>query len=248
LVGLVLPANEPNANHNRNCSCRKHPLCDPLRPRSSRLCACHVVELLSLLARARGLGLRAGIEEGLYQIGNLWRTGLTFLQPELARLKGLSTHKQRLRPIARPPACRRLAEPGMLANPFNILTEGLGQLRQRPRKPWPGIEPDELQPAELCRDIGIRHRLEDYRQQTLRQLDCLVDLPAAAFRFHGLRGNHEYDRIGFLDEAAQPRFPILARGNVVAIEKRRKPGKFHTRDQLVGERPRVLARVGDEDL
>ncbi len=50
------------------------------------------------------------------------------------------------------------------------------------------------------------------------------------------------------DEAAEPRLPVLAGGDVMAVEERREAHKLEACDQLLSEFGRVPARIGDEDL
>ena len=57
----------------------------------------------------------------------------------------------------------------------------------------------------------------------------------AAFRLNGLGADYKNDSVGFEDETAQPRFPVFARGDVMAVEIRREPSEFETGHQLVCE-------------
>jgi hypothetical protein len=69
----------------------------------------------------------------------------------------------------------------------------------------------------------------------------------AAWRVFELPCGHD-DRVGLRNQAAEARFPVLASRDVVAVEERRKAGKFEPRHQFVGERGRIPPRIGDEDL
>ena len=72
----------------------------------------------------------------------------------------------------------------------------------------------------------LRHRLEDHRQEPLRQFDRPVHLPHAALGLDRLRRDDEHDRVGLLDQAAEARFPLLAGRDVVAVEERREAGEL----------------------
>ena len=99
----------------------------------------------------------------------------------------------------------------------------------------PAVKADELQTPELFGDVVIGDRLEDNRQEPLRQRKRPVHLPRAALRLDRFRGDDKYDRVGLRNQAAEARFPVLASRDVVAVEERRKAPKFEPRHQFVGE-------------
>jgi len=70
----------------------------------------------------------------------------------------IAPQKQRFRLTARLPTRCKFAKPHVLTNPFKITAQRLCQLGERPCYSCSGIETDELQPSQLFRDFGIRHR------------------------------------------------------------------------------------------
>src|SRR5262249_17351106 len=121
-------------------------------------------------------------------------------------------------------------------------------LQQWPCKSRLGVEADELQAPELFGDVMLRDRLEDNRQEPLRQFDRPVHLPPAALRLDRFRRDDKYDPVCLRNQAAEACFPGLARLDVVAVEERREAGNFESGQEFVGERGGILTRIGDEDL
>ena len=71
--------------------------------------------------------------------------------------------------------------------------------------------------------------------------------PGALLRLDRFRRDDKYDRVRLRNQAAEARFPVLASSDVVAVEERRKAYEFEPGHQFVGERGRILPRIGDED-
>ena len=94
----------------------------------------------------------------------------------------------------------------------------------------------------------LRNRLEDNRQEPLREFNRPVHPPHAAVRFDRFRRDDKYDRVGLRNQATEARLPILASRDVVAVEKWREATIFETSYQFVGKLGRIFARIGDEDL
>src|SRR5262249_49502989 len=92
------------------------------------------------------------------------------------------------------------------------------------------------------------NRLENNRQEPLREFDRPVHLPHAAVGFDRFRRDDKYDRVGLRNQATEAHLPILANRDVVAVEEWREAPIFETSYQFVGELGRILARIGDEDL
>src|SRR5262249_37244906 len=85
---------------------------------------------------------------------------------------------------AREPAHCKLAQARVLADPVEVEPQRFGQFGERARQAAASIEADKLQAAQLLRNVSVRHRLVDHRQDPLRETKRAVDLPYAAFRFH----------------------------------------------------------------
>src|SRR5262245_7591746 len=94
----------------------------------------------------------------------------------------------------------------------------------------------------------LRNRLEDNRQEPLREFNRPVHLPHAPVGFDRSRRADKYDRVGLRNQATEAPLPVLASRDVVADEERRKPDKFEPSHQFVGELSRILPGIGDEDL
>src|SRR6516165_3740941 len=94
----------------------------------------------------------------------------------------------------------------------------------------------------------LRNRLEDNRQEPLREFNRPVHLPHAAVGFDRFRRDDKYDRVGLRNQATEARLPILASRDVAAVEEWREATIFETCYQFVGERGRILPRIGNEDL
>src|SRR5262245_58035012 len=93
-----------------------------------------------------------------------------------------------------------------------------------------------------------RYRLEDNRQEPLRQFNRPVHLPDAAIRLDRFWRNDKYDGIGLGNQASKARFPILASCDVVTVQEWRESAKFKPGYQFVGKCRRITPRIGDEDL
>src|SRR6516162_8683453 len=74
------------------------------------------------------------------------------------------------------------------------------------------------------------------------------DVFGQTLRLDRFRRDDKYDRVRLRNQAAEARFPVLASSDVVAVEERRKAYEFEPGHQFVGERGRILPRIGDEDL
>src|SRR5262249_33927069 len=131
--------------------------------------------------------------------------------------------------------------------PVEVHTQCRRELRQ-PREPRPGVEADKLQTSKLFGDVVIGNRLEDNRQQPLRQLNRPLHLPCALLRLDRFRRDDKYDCVGLRNQAAEARLPILASRDVVAVEEWREATIFETRHHFVRARGRIPPRIGDEDL
>src|SRR6516165_8894876 len=94
----------------------------------------------------------------------------------------------------------------------------------------------------------LRNRLEDNRQEPLREFNRPVHLPHAAVGFDRFRRDDKYDRVGLRNQATEARLPILASRDVVAVEEWREATIFETSYQFVGKLGRIFARIRDEDL
>ena len=68
----------------------------------------------------------------------------------------------------------------------------------------------------------LGNRLENNRQEPLREFNRPVHFPHAAVRFHRFRRDDKYDRVGLRNQAAKARLPVLARLDIMAVEKWRK--------------------------
>src|SRR5215475_220719 len=75
-----------------------------------------------------------------------------------------------------------------------------------------------------------------------------VHLPHAAIRLDRFGRYEKYHRVRLLNQTAEARFPFLTGRNVVAVEEWREATIFETRHQFVGERGRILPRIGNENL
>src|SRR5262249_42160377 len=102
--------------------------------------------------------------------------------------------------------------------------------------------------AQLFWDVMLRDRLEDKRQEALREFNCPVHLPHAAIRFDCFRRDDEYDGVRLRNQAAEAPLPVLASRDVVPVEEWRETTIFETSYQFVRKLGRIFARIGDEDF
>lgn len=126
-----------------------------------------------------------------------------------------------LRDVPCLPAPRQFPKPRVFANPVEVNSQGLSQFAQRSHHAGRRVEADQLQFAQFGRNFCVR-RLINHRQESLRQRERLVDLPAATLGLHRLGRDHEHHSIRLLDEPAEPYFPGLARFNVMAVKNWRQ--------------------------
>jgi hypothetical protein len=115
----------------------------------------------------RALRLFAGFDKGALCLGDLGCCYVAGGHPCLRRVEVIPTQKQRFCAPASFPACRDFPKSRVLANPVEVLPQGVSQFREWPRYASVGIEADELQAPELFGDVVIGNRLEDNRQEPL---------------------------------------------------------------------------------
>ena len=102
--------------------------------------------------------------------------------PCFRRVEFVAAQQQRFRASPRVPARREFAEPRVLANPVEIDPQRRRQFAQRSRQIPARCRSGRIADAQFLRNVCVRHRLVDHRQQPLRKRERLVHLPARSAR------------------------------------------------------------------
>ena len=152
-------------------------------------------------------------------------------------------------PVRRPPGLvpleRALEIAGMLPKPVEIgmerpdqLLEAGAEARSRHRRLV--IEEDIVQGLKPRRRPRVAKRKADDRKNTLAEPRRFLALPIADGRNGRCRRKHENDRIGLGDQVAKAGLPVLAAGNVLAVDEAVESASL----AAIGDEYAKPARVG----
>src|SRR5262249_17411099 len=127
---LIDPGDDPkDATAYQQSQTGQQPCDTPLFLRRRLLRAAYRLELRALLPEPRGLPLLAGADKGALRLRDPGRPRLAGRHPCFGSVEVVPAQKQRFRALASVPSPRELPEPGVLANPAEIVPQRLGELR-----------------------------------------------------------------------------------------------------------------------
>src|SRR5262249_25979465 len=132
LLSLLMPGYIADHRQHQRCHASQQPPDTPLQPcgtplllRSCILRPAYCLKLRALLPKPRGLRLLAGPDKGALDIGDLGCCRIAGGHPCLRRVDFVPTQKQRFGTSPPVPARRDFPEPGVLANPVEVLPQRL---------------------------------------------------------------------------------------------------------------------------
>ena len=169
-------------------------------------------------------------------------------QPLLCCRELLVTQQQGFHAFADLPALCELSEAGVLANPVQVESQGADQLAESARERIARCKVYEVESAQVYGDGCLSAWQAEDRDDAFCQRPRQIEFPGAAFRRHRTGGDEKDHRVRLADQRVQALFPVLAGGDVMAIEIALESRHLECRHQLFGKCAAVAARVGHEDL